>query len=218
MLATQKTEEVNLPYVELSFEISGQTLPANHGYGLYCAIAHLCPEIHQQQGLSIQTITGIPDKQGKIYLTDKSRLRIRLPGERVPLVYPLAGKQLTIGVHHIRLHIPQIFPLQPASRLRSRIVIITKFQEPEPFLEAAKRQMNELSIQGKVSIPINADGEPDRKAIKIKQYSVVGFGLEVTDLSDEDSIKLQTFGLGGKHRMGCGLFSPFPGIRNFHYE
>lgn len=198
----------DLPYVELSFKVLGETLPADHGYGLYSAIAHVQPEIHQQEGLSIQTIPGIPDKQGKIHLTDQSRLRVRLPGDQVPLVYPLAGNQLTIGIHSIRLGIPQIFMLQPASRLRSRIVTIKGFQEPDPFLDAVKRQLDALEVQGNASIPLNPEGEPDRKAIKIKKYSVVGFGLEVSELNEEDSLKLQIYGLGGKHRMGCGIFAP----------
>ena len=208
----------DLPHVELSFGISGETLPADHGYGLYSAIAHLQPDLHQQEGLSLQTITGIPDKQGKIYLTDKSRLRIRLPGDKVPLVYSLAGKQLIIGKHPIELHIPQIFMLQPSRKLRSRIVTIKKFQEPQPFLDAAKRQLDDLGIQGTVSIPTNVQGEPDRKAIKIKQYTVVGFGLEVTNLTKEDSLKLQMVGLGGKRRMGCGVFIPFLGVRSRDHE
>lgn len=161
---------------------------------------------------------GIPDKQGKIYLTDKSRLRIRLPGDKVPLVYSLAGKQLTIGTHPIRLGIPQIFILQPAEKVRSRLVTIKGFQEPEPFLEAVKRQLEALEISRTIAIPLNAEAELDRKAIKIKQYSVVGFGLEVSGLSDEDSIKLQTHGLGGKRRMGCGVFSPVAGFRSFYHE
>ncbi len=102
--------------------------------------------------------------------------------------------------------------------MRSRIVTIKGFQEPEPFLEAAKRQLEPLGISGTIAIPLNTEGELDRKAIKIKQYSVVGFGLEVSGLSDEDSIKLQTHGLGGKRRMGCGVFSPSLGFRSFHHE
>lgn len=201
-----------LPYVELSFGIVGETLPADHGYGLYSRISNFCSAIHTQEGISIQTITGIPDRQGKIYLTNKSRLRIRLPGDYVPLVYSLAGKQLTIGVHSIRLHIPQIFTLQPASSLRARIVTIKGFQEPEAFLEAAKRQLDALEIRGITTIPLNARGETDRKVIKIKRYSVVGFGLEVTNLNDEDSIKLQIQGLGGKRKMGAGIFVPIGGV------
>jgi CRISPR-associated protein Cas6 len=106
--------------------------------------------------------------------------------------------------------------LRSTNKLRSRIVTIKKFQEPEPFLEAAKRQLDALGIQGDISIPLNEEGEPSRKAIKIKTYSVVGFSVNVTELNDEDSIKLQTFGLGGKHRMGCGIFTPFPHAWRFY--
>ena len=219
-LQKNRTIEVSLPYVELSFGISGQTLPADHGYGLYSAIAHLCPELHQQDWLSVETVCGKPDRQGKINLTRQSRLKIRLPDGRskVSLVLPLAGKRLTIGKHEIQLHIPQICTLQPVSKLRSRIVTIKGFQDPEPFLEAAKRQLDAFEIRGKVSIPSNSEGKPDRKTLKIQQYTVVGFGLEVTDLTDEDSIKLQILGCGGKRRMGAGVFVSFPNNRSFTHE
>lgn len=210
MLATQtdsKTELVNLTYIELSFEVIGQSLPADHGYGLYSAIAHLAPQVHEQEGISILTITGIPDRQGKIFLTERSHLRIRLPYECVPMVYHLAGKQLSVGSHSIRLGIPQIFMLRPAEMLRARIVTIKNHQEPESFLEAAKLQLGALGIVGDAIVPLDAEGKPNRKTIKIKTYSVVGFGLEVSGLSEEDSIKLQILGLGGKHRMGCGVFT-----------
>ena len=211
---------LNLPYVDLSFGVMGQNLPADHGYGLYSAIAHQCPKIHEQEGVSIQTISGEPDGEGKIYLSRQSRLKIRLPyePEKISLVLPLAGQQLTIGKHAIQLGIPQIFPLHPVDRLRSRIVTIKKFQEPEPFKEAAQRQLDALGIQGNLILPLDESGEPSRKAIKIKIYSVVGFSLIVTDLNEEDSLKLQAFGLGGKHRMGCGIFNPLPRRGMLVYE
>ncbi len=194
------------PYIELSFGVIGKTLPADHGYGLYSAIAHLCPLVHEQEGLSILTIAGIPDRKGKIFLTERSYLRIRLSYNCIPMVYHLAGKQLTIGSHSIRLGIPQIFMLRPGSRLRARIVTIKNHQEPETFLEAARLQLATLGIVGEAIVPLDVEGKPARKTIKIKTYSVVGFGLEVSGLSAEDSIKLQIFGLGGKRRMGCGVF------------
>ncbi len=204
----QKDNVLEAPYVDLDFNIMGETLPADHGYGLYSAIAHLCPQVHEQEGLSILTITGIPDKKGKIFLTERSHLRIRLPYDCMPMVYHLAGKQLTIGSHSIRLGIPQIFMLRPGSRLRARIVTIKNHQEPESFLEAVRLQLAALGVVGEAIIPLDVEGRPARKTIKIKTYSVVGFGLEVSDLSEEDSIKLQISGLGGKHRMGCGVFVP----------
>lgn len=207
-----------LPYVELSFPVIGQTLPADHGYGLYSAIAHLCPEIHEQEGVSIQTIAGEPDKQGKIYLSRQSQLKVRLPYDpaKLSLVLPLAGQSLTIGSHTIQLGIPQIHPLRPTDKLRSRIVTIKKFQEPELFKEAAQRQLDALGIQGTLILPLNEEGEPSRKAIKIKTYSVVGFSLIVTGLNDKGSIQLQQVGLGGKRRMGCGIFTAFPRTWRFY--
>jgi CRISPR-associated protein Cas6 len=132
---------MELPYVELSFGVIGETLPADHGYGLYSAIAHLCPTIHEQEGISISTISGEPDRQGKIYLSKSSQLKLRLPYEadKIAKILPLAGQSLMIGTHSIQLSIPQIFPLRPFDKLRSRIVTIKKFQEPEPFLEAVKK-------------------------------------------------------------------------------
>jgi len=214
----ENTSVTVVPYIELSFGVVGQTLPADHGYGLYSAIAHRCPELHEQEGISIQTIAGEPDKQGKIYLSRQSHLRIRLPydPEKIALVLPLAGQHLAIGNHEIQLGIPQIHELRPVDKLRSRIVTIKKFQEPEPFLAAAQRQLDTLGIQGNLVLPLNEDGQPGRKAIKIKTYSVVGFSLIVTDLNDEDSIKLQQVGLGGKHRMGCGIFTCFPRAGRFY--
>jgi CRISPR-associated protein Cas6 len=202
-----------LPYVELGFPIvSGEILPADHGYGVYSAISHISGEIHDRDDINIQTISGKPDEQGKIHLHAHSQLRIRIPyhPEIISLVLPLAGQKLTIGTHEIQLGIPVMLPLQPVSTLRSRIVTIKKFQEPEPFLEAVQRQLDAIEITGIVKIPLNRKGESDRKAIKIKQYSVVGFGVEISHLSDEDSLKLQIAGLGGKHKMGCGIFNPLP--------
>lgn len=216
MLITEKKTSQNDDspqiFVELSFGITGEILPADHGYGLYSAIAHLCPMVHEQEGVSISTISGEPDRQGRIYLSKSAHLKIRLPYEadKIAQILPLAGQTLKIGSHSIQLSIPQIFPLQPFDKLRSRIVTIKKFQEPELFLEAVKRQMDALEIQGNAFVPLDEAGLPLRKAIKIKKFSVVGFSVVVTDLSDEDSLKLQAYGLGGKHRMGCGVFTSFP--------
>jgi CRISPR-associated protein Cas6 len=207
--ATSASIHAVTPYVDLSFSVVGETLPADHAYGLYSALTNWNEAIHNLEGLSIQTIAGIPDKQGKIYLSDRSRFRIRLPYDKLPLVYGLAGQALTIGIHTIRLGIPQIYPLQPVSMLKARIVTIKGYQEPEAFLEAALRQLEELEIRGTIVIPVDREAEAERKAIKIKQFTVVGFKLGVFDLSDEDSIKLQVYGLGGKRRMGCGVFIPF---------
>lgn len=212
--ASQGASDELEPCVELSFPVRGKSLPADHNYGLYAALVHHVPELHQQTPLSILTIPGFPNRQGEIYLTKYSCLKIRVPVPKIPLVYQLAGQQISIGKHEIQIGIPQTSVIKPTQRLRSRIVTIKGYTEPHSFLDAARRQIEELGISGNLSIPLNWENQPSRKTLKIKQYTVVGFTTEVANLSPEDSLRLQTYGLGGKRRMGCGVFVPYKGERD----
>jgi CRISPR-associated protein Cas6 len=54
-------------------------------------------------------------------------------------------------------------------------------------------------------------GEPEiglRRAFRVGNHTIVGFGLSIHDLSDEGSIVLQERGLGGRRHHGCGFFNP----------
>lgn len=196
------------PVVELKFPVRGQQLPADHGYGLFAAFVHLIPELRQQQDISILTIPGFGDRQGKILLTQQSCCRIRVPLSKISLVYQLAGQLFRVGKHQIHLGIPQINSLQATNQLKARIVTIKGYEEAEPFLKAAQRKLDDLGIEGEITIPQNRKGQLSRKTIKIKHYTVVGFSLEITGLTDEHSLILQRYGCGGKRHMGCGIFMP----------
>jgi CRISPR-associated protein Cas6 len=95
--------------------------------------------------------------------------------------------------------------IQPKLKLRSHIVIIRGYEEPQPFLEAVQRQLNELNIQTNIKLILSKNGIPKRKTIRVKQ-TLVGFGVEVSNLNEADSILLQEQGLKGKQKMGCGVF------------
>lgn len=196
------------PFVELSFPIYGKVIPADHNYALFAALVHIAPEIRNQSHLSILSIPGYGDKQGKVLLTEQSCMRIRAAISQIPLIYCFAGKQLKLGDHDIRVGIPEVRTLQHAAKLRARIVTIKGFTEPELFIAAAQRQLDRLEIRGSVVVPRDRKGDFLRKTIKIQRFTVVGFTTEVADLSTEDSIKLQQFGIGGKRHMGCGFFLP----------
>lgn len=198
------------PFVELSFPIQGKTLPADHCYGLYAAFVDLIPEVRRHSDISILTIPGFANKQGQILLTKQSSSRIRVPISKIPLVYPLAGKRLSIGTHEIKIGIPAIYTLRPSGTLEARIVTIKgkNYTQSEAFLAAAKRQLENLGISGEVAIPVDQENNPLRKTIKVQRFTIVGFTTEVSSLSDEDSLKLQKKGIGGKRHMGCGYFLP----------
>lgn len=203
------TTSIELPLlVELSFDVVGHTIPVNHAYELFSAIAHLQAQLHDLKLISIQTITNTTFENNKLLLSKFSKLRIRLPVEHVRLVYSLANKSLTLGKDKVRLGIPKIDLLQPAESLYSRMVVIKGHQQPELFLEAVQFQLARLEIEGKACISVGSHGSLNRKTVKVRGYTVVGFGVEVVGLSDQDSLKLQTYGIGGKRKMGCGIFVP----------
>lgn len=195
-------------YRELSFELIGHTLPGDHSYGLYSALSELCPALHEADDISIRAIAGTPKENGLIGLNRNSRLYLRLPPEKVSWFYPLVGRSLTIGNYSLKLGMEYLSFLQPASQLRSRLVLIRGFQDPDAFLDAAIRQLKALSIQGQVRLLPNQNGNPRRKTLKIKQHTLVGYGMDVFPLNLQDSLRLQIFGIGGKHKMGCGVFIP----------
>ena len=209
MFALSSTKDLTNSYWELRYPLIGKLLPADHGYRLYSAMSRVVPMIHEQNGWRMATISGMPNGQREIILTTYSRLRIRTAWKQIPLFLQLVQKLLKVGKHSLVLEPPEIHPLCPSRTLKARLVVIKGFQEPEPFISAVKYHLQKLGINdSKAYIPANALGAPDRKAIKVHQHKVVGFGVVVSELNAIDSIALQINGCGGKPKMGCGFFSP----------
>ncbi len=179
-------------------------------------------QLHKANWLAIELISGFPAGRGLITLPDRgATLRLRIPADHYRDVLPLAGKRLDIGGHHIRLGLPVARSLEPAPSLYARVVTIKKFTEPEPFLEAVKRKLDQFGIKGRVELPhgvtqtvslrsadasqyhlrrrVGSDenSKPNsvpryrRRIVTIHGKSVVGFSVAVHDLNDEDSLLLQ---------------------------
>src|SRR5437867_1714238 len=190
-----------MPHVELQYGLTGKALPSDHGYALFSAISHLVPEIHAADWLAIETVAGTARGDGLTQLDKHARLRVRLPQERVPLLLKLAGQRLDVAGHAVRLGAPQIYLLRPSSALYSRIVVIKGYTEPEPLLDAVCRKLQELGVQGEPVVG-------PRRVLKVGTHTIVGFAVAARELSDDASILLQERGLGGRRRMGCGIFNP----------
>lgn len=75
------------------------------------------------------------------------------------------------------------------------------------FLETAARDLAEREIVAELEIPREAQSR-SRRIVTIKGMKIVGFSVVAHGLSDTDSLKLQSEGLGGRRSMGCGLFNP----------
>lgn len=209
-----------MPYLDLAFSLSGDSIPADHAEVLFRALCALIPSLHDDTAVGIHAIRGSLDRTRRLHLKRNSELVLRLPAENIHTFLPLAGKSLRLGDSTTRVGIPTPRLLEPAPRLYARLLIIKGFLEPEAFLEAAKRQLAQMEVAGTATlipnphVEANASGTQGskspwlRRTVEIHGKRVVGFAARIEGLTAEESLRLQIQGLGGRRHYGCGIFTP----------
>lgn len=209
-------------FLEVQFSLRGQTLPADHGYSLYSAVKKLCQEkastLLDENNLSsnvlLSSIPGVSNKDGIIYLNKTSRFRLRCQAAQAQLWYRVLQNQvLDIRGHLIRLIQPRLTLPETSKILKARLVTFRleewKSQEaPFHFLESCQKALERIEVNAQAFIDSNSEGDLALRGIKIKEKNVLGYGVVIEGLSDEDSLKLQGYGLGGRKHFGCGWFYP----------
>lgn len=187
------------PVVDLAFPARGALIPSDHAYLLYGAVSALVPGWHEVAG-GMARIGGVRDGAGKLHLRGgRGWLRFRVPSRTISLLLPLAGKVLDLEGHRLTLGVPRTYLLRPAAAVVAPLVTIKGYQEEEPFMDACRRQLAKLEVDGDLTVV-------RRGVVRIKGRKVVGFRTLVSGLTAQESIRLQERGLGGRRKMGCGVF------------
>jgi CRISPR-associated protein Cas6 len=203
--------------IDLVFPARGDAVAVDHAYPLYAALSGLVPQFHDPAtALRFAPLTGDPAGDGRLRLTDRSCLRVRVPDDAVRVVLPLAGQRLDVGGRPVRLGVPSVRTLTPAASLVARLVTFKGADGPDPFLATARAKLAALGVSGEPGLPVHLDGdragEPVRRVVRIKGATIWGYALVVSELSAADSLTLQAHGLGGRTQLGCGFFVPARGV------
>ena len=192
--------------VDLAFPVmSTEPIPADHGYHLYGAVSRVLSSLHQQNGIGIHPIRGQQIGNRRLSLDQRSRLIFRTDTDGIGGLIQVAGKQLNVAGTNVRVGVPQIWTLRPATALRSRLVTI-KLKEgldAESFQDAARRQLDALNVSHEATLSLGK-----RRTLRIKDKEVVGYEAIIEGLTAEESLDLQEQGIGGRRHMGCGVFVP----------
>lgn len=199
--------------IDLSFSVrSVSTVPADHGYLLYSAVSRAMPELHRENDYGIHPIRGRQLGGRTLQLTDQSRLVIRSDADRIARFLSLAGKRLQLLDRLLQVGVPQVRAFIPAVAIRSRLVTI-KLKvatgapaelTAESFASSARRQLDALSISPDAQLHLGK-----RRTLRVKDKEVVGYEVLIDGLTAEESLTVQEHGLGGRRKMGCGVFVPF---------
>lgn len=208
--------------VDLSFPIVGESVPRDHGYALYAALSRAAPTLHQAKWLGVHPLGGKPADAATLRLGPRAHLRLRLPTERIGDVLPLAGAKLDVAGTKLALGAPTVHALEPAASLDARLVVVKLTDVPtrdHPTLE--RRSLDRVAIEARVQQELGRQLEglgiqlrPELRGhgrITVAGRAVVGFSVRVQGLDADKSLALQINGLGGKRRMGCGVFRPTRG-------
>lgn len=185
--------------IDLAFPIQGNTIPVDHGYALYGALSRICPHLHQTENAAVQLIRGRYCGEGLLALSAISRLKLRILADKLPHYLQLAGKSLDVDGHALRLGVPNPYLLQPKTTVYSHMVTTKNGNDEERFKAEVGKQLEALDIRGKVTIG-------KRRTFKVHGKQIVGYSVLVSELSAEESLTLQEKGLGGRRKMGCGVF------------
>lgn len=196
------------PKVDVEFRIAGagKAISLDHSHQLFGALSKaLNEDLHNASWLGIHVIRG-DQINDEIVLNRESKIKLRVDIDKINLILKLAGKIITIGKERVVLSSSNIIPILPSLNLHARMVVIKPYIERQSFIVAAIKQLKE---HYDIELPqSNIIVNEKRKLVKVHDKKIVGYGVTLLNLSDTQSALIQTFGLGGKRRMGCGLFTP----------
>src|SRR5262249_21374870 len=157
----------------------GEGLPLEHGYLLYSALSGAVPAFHEDGGPRFSPITGERASPGMLGLALFSRLRVRLPSDRLDLVLPLSGRACRSGGARVRLGVPTVSPLVPAPLLAARIITYKHSLDPHKFLAHTRERLEALGVAGEPGVPLITAGpragEPRRRVLHLKGRRIVGY-------------------------------------------
>lgn len=186
---------------------SGQTIALDHGYSLFGALCRVLPALHQDKGVSVAPVTGQWVAPQVLRLTPRSRLRIRVDAERADEFAALDGAVIEVDRHLLRLGKHTYAPLAPAADLTARSVVIRSGSIPHSGGEFWTPLARQLAVivrrQDRVRVEVGR-----RVVTRVNAAITVGYQVDLHGLAPDDSLRVQSLGVGGRGHFGCGVFVP----------
>jgi CRISPR-associated protein Cas6 len=200
--------EADIARVDVVFRVTGESVPVDHGYALFGAVARaLGDDLHRAWWLAIAGLRGVPRSKGVLGLSGRGcELRVRVPHEKVPTVVALAGKELVVRGHPVMVGTSTLWELRPARVLRARIVttkVKGDLRDAEEFRKGITARLEDLGVKARVEL-----GE--RRVLRVSEELVVGYQCTLRDLGEADSLRVLYAGVGGRRRFGAGVFMAGP--------
>lgn len=202
-----KPEEYTPRLIDLQFELTGSTIPADNAQMLCDALLGVLPWLGEDPGSGIQHLKGAATNSGDTVLNinRRTRLFMRVPKTRVDDMQRLIGEQLDLGGHALRIGSFKTRAFSPFANIYAHFVDTGSATE-EQFVQDVMRELDSRFqlrcgfICGKQQTLQSASGP------------LFGHSLMLHDVPPHKSLQLQDEGLGRNRLLGCGIFIPHKSI------
>jgi CRISPR-associated protein Cas6 len=201
--------------IDVAYRINCKTLPFDHAYELSKEITKLLPWLVEDKLSGIHTLHGPDSGNGwmraedeEIFLSQRTRLIIRMPKEKVELAKQLENQILEVLGNKIKIGKSNVKPFLVVRDLICRFVLNHEdvCENENEFLSKMINELNSFEISIKRAIC----GKTKSLTINGKKRS--GRSLMIADLSKENAVRLQDIGVGEGRIFGCGIFLPHKSI------
>jgi len=204
--------------VDILFSVVCKRLPVDHAYALSIALQRAAPWIADaDSGVAVHAVHVAGSQNGwerpshstdqYLILSRRTKLTIRVPKQHTEtLMKDLEGDTLDVSSCPLTIGPGKIRRLSMETTLFSRYVATVPNTSEEDFLDWVAQALSDQDIRvhkalcGKMTLLTMPSG------------MLHTCSLMLSDLSPEESIRLQQRGLGPYGRMGCGIFTPHKGI------
>ncbi len=203
--------------VDLSFKVSCKQIKLDHAWALTDALSDIVPWFKEEDQAAIHHIYIPQSGNGwlrpddfedeLIHLSRRTRLKIRIPHHKLEDLQIISGKTISIDGNELTFGRSELHLLSTMTTIVARHVYIPGTDDDEElFLQTAQQQINALGIQVRKMLC----GKFHQ--LKTPSGTIKTRSLMISDISPEESIRLQEYGIGQYYNYGCGVFIPQKGI------
>lgn len=206
--------------VDVVYGIACRSLPVDHAWALEQALAAALPWLADEPQAGMHPV-HVPEagngwmrseEPGALmFPSRRAHFWLRLPRARVSQALELAGRTLDVGGHRLEVQKASVRPLSAITTLIAHYVFSEAPREAD-FLAWAHAELSALGVRPKKMLC------GKERAIATPDGPRRTRSLLLADLKVEESVRVQSRGLGPYRRLGCGLFVPHKGIREVYAD
>ena len=202
--------------VDMAFRLSGRWLPVDHACALRAEVLKILPWLVDEPAAGIHSIHGAASGNGwerpgresakTLPLSRRTRLLLRVPVGRAEQTTALCGRRLDIDGCEVVTGARQPRPLGPAGTVFARYVVDEEDGDEERFVERVASALEALSVPARKLLCGRSHRIESARAVLCAR------SLLIADLGPEESLIVQSRGIGPGRLLGCGLFVPHKDI------